>query len=292
MSRDGVRSGSEPEERPADGSGADRESRAGTAEADAARPTPNRPVAASDALLPPIVPMPEGGRGWLFSDPSSPCPFPAGMATSVQVEALRELRTRLLAKAAEAGLTYFTTLVVPLTDDAGGSFVARNLAATFTLQNAGSLLIDCNFRNPCQDEALRAHPESEGLFDFLARTNEEKGEIPVRPTVIPGLYLIPAGRCETTFAAQVDLLSSTSMKALLSKLRSTSCYVVLDAPPALRSPDARILSDLVDFVVIIVRSGRSTMLEIRKAAESFDRKKLAGIAFNEYAGRSRSGHAS
>jgi Mrp family chromosome partitioning ATPase len=209
------------------------------------------------------------------------------MATSAQIDAFRELRTRLMAKAAAANLSHFTTLVVPVSEDSGGSFVARNLAATFTLQGSGSLLIECNFRNPSQNEALRPQGEPEGLFDFLARTDTVPVGIPVRPTVIPGMYLIPAGPCETTFAGQVDVLSSAAMKELLSRLRDYPCYVVLDAPPVLGSPDARILSELADFVVLVVRSGQSTIQDIAKATEAFDRKKLAGVAFNAYAGGGR-----
>ena len=289
MSREPARPPSAPADDRAEAP--DARAEAGPADAEAA-PVSDEAVAASEALLPPFAPMSEGGRGWVFGDAASPCPLPAGMANSAQIDAFRELRTRLLARAAAAGLTHFTTIVVPLTEDAGGSFVARNLAATFTLQNAGSLLIECNFRNPSQNDALRAHTEDDGLFHFLARTDQDALRIPVRPTVIPGLYLIPAGRCETTFAAQVDVLSSGSMKALLSKLRGSPCFVVLDAPPALNSPDARILSDLADFVVLVVRSGQTTMQDINKAADSFDRKKLAGIAFNEYAGGTRSENAS
>jgi Mrp family chromosome partitioning ATPase len=182
------------------------------------------------------------------------------------------------------GLSQFTTLVAPVAEDAGGSFVARNLAATFTLQGRAALIIECNFRRPSQSEALRATSDSDGLFEFLARTDEERVALPIWPTVIPGLFLIPAGRCEATFAGQIDFLSSSSMKVLLSKVRDYPCNVVLDAPPAIGSPDARILAELADFVVLVVGAGRSTVQDIASAAERFDRKKLAGVAFNQYAG--------
>src|SRR5215204_3380651 len=69
-----------------------------------------------------------------------------GLATDEQLNAFRELRTRLMLMAAGEGRQHFTTIVVPVIGDAGGSFVARNLAASFTLQDHPALLIECNFR--------------------------------------------------------------------------------------------------------------------------------------------------
>src|SRR5207248_2233390 len=94
--------------------------------------------------------------------------LPVGMATAEQVDGFRELRTRLLTMAHAVGLNYFTTLVVPMTAGSGASFVARNLAAAFTLQDRQmAMLVDCNLRHPTQHVALGARIEDGGLFDFL-----------------------------------------------------------------------------------------------------------------------------
>ncbi len=228
----------------------------------------------------------ERGAG-LFGTPDAALPL--GMATSEQIEPFRELRTRLMLMATSKGLEHFTTIVVPLTEDSGGSFVARNLAAVFTLQKRHALLIDCNFRNATQHEALRSDAEIEGLFEFLGRAGQEPTGLPMWPTAIPGLHLIPAGRSETTFAgAHLEYLASSTMKQLMATLRAWPCHVVLDAPPVKGSPDARLLSDLADFVVLVVGQGRCTNHEIKQAAAVFDREKFAGVAFNQYAGASSS----
>lgn len=220
---------------------------------------------------------------------SADAALPKGMATSEQIEPFRELRTRLMLMATSRGLDHFTTLVVPLTEDSGGSFVARNLAAVFTLQKRHALLIDCNFKKATQHEVLRSDTEIEGLFEFLGRAGQAPSDLPMWPTAIPGLHLIPAGRCETTFAgAHVEYLGSNTMKQLMVTLRAWPCYVVLDAPPVKGSPDARLLSDLADFVVLVVGHGRCTSHEIKEAAAVFDSEKFAGVAFNEYAGASSS----
>src|SRR5262245_47904833 len=69
-----------------------------------------------------------------------------------QANAFRELRTCLLAL---GGAKNFVTLVVPVSDGCGGSFVARNLAAAFAFDDTKSaLLIDCDVRQPSQHSAF------------------------------------------------------------------------------------------------------------------------------------------
>jgi len=203
--------------------------------------------------------------------------LPAGMATTEQLDAFRELRTRLLAMADGVGLGYFSTLVVPLSPNSGASFVARNLAAAFTLQERFAVLVDCNIRHPTQHVALGARVEDGGLFDFLEQPHNNLERL-VRPTGVPGLHLIPSGRPPNS---PREYFSSSPMRALMAALRQEHCYVFLDGPPIKGSPDARILSDLVDFIVLVAGYGRDTTAAIAQAAAMFDRAKFAGVVFNE-----------
>ncbi len=218
----------------------------------------------------PTLPQ-ENGRSHLDDEP-------IGMATSEQLDAFRELRTRLLSIANGVGVTYFTTLIVPVSSGSGASFVSRNLAMAFTLQERRvSILIDCNLRNPTQHHALRMPPQSEGLFDFLERPHPAMDRL-VRPTSIPGLHLIPAGNPSLV---PREYFSSQAMRLLMSGLHQAPCYVFLDAPPAKGSPDARILSEVADFVILVVGYGLDVGEEIAKAAALFDPTKFAGVVFNE-----------
>jgi protein-tyrosine kinase len=203
---------------------------------------------------------------------------PVGMATGEQLDAFRELRTRLLSLASGVGLTHFTTLVVPASHGAGASFVARNLAAAFTLQERRvAILVDCNLRNPTQHLALQTPPDAEGLFDYLDRPHAALEGL-VQPTTIPGLHLIPAGQPSPV---PREYFSSQAMHLLMSGLHQAPCYVFLDAPPAKGSPDARILADLADFVILVVGYGLEVAEEIAKIAALFDPTKFAGVVFNE-----------
>ena len=57
-------------------------------------------------------------------------------------------------------------------------------------------------------------------------------------------------------------------------------YLFLDGPTIKGSPDARILADLADLVVLVAGYGKDTPNAIYDAAAKFDHSKLAGVVFN------------
>ena len=191
-------------------------------------------------------------------------------------DAFRELRTRLLGL---AGNRDFVTMVAPVTGRCGGSFVARNLAAAFAFDDTRSaMLVDCDARRPSQHSALGVDTPRGGLMDFLDDPAREAASI-VYETGLERVSLVPAGRVKEIVG---ECFSSTRMHLLVDTLRGADPFrhLVLDSPAVLGSPDARILSELVDFVVLVAGHGRTTMDAIEKAACSFKPEKLAGVVFN------------
>jgi Mrp family chromosome partitioning ATPase len=196
------------------------------------------------------------------------------------VDAFRDLRTRLLATSNEN----FVTLVAPVSDRCGASFVARNLALSVTFdQSKTALLIDCNLRRPSQHIAMKLDPQRGGLLDYL-EDPEAEVESMLYSTGIPRLKLIPAGQ-SSYGDAESEYFASFRMRLLLDSLRAsyTDRYIFLDSPPVLGSPDARMLSDLADVVVLVAGYGRNTPADIAAAAGEFDPRKFAGVVFNENA---------
>ena len=193
-----------------------------------------------------------------------------------QSDAFREIRTRLLGMADGQN---FVTLMVAVSPRSGSSFVARNLAAAFAFdETKTSLLIDCNLRYPGQHKALGVDPASGGLIDFLEAP--DRGIEPmIYQTGIPRMRLIPTGKARENGA---EYFSSAPMRTALDELRVRypDRYIFLDGPAIEGSPDARILSDLADFVVVVSGYGRDTPKAISQATASFDPGKLAGVVFN------------
>jgi Mrp family chromosome partitioning ATPase len=200
---------------------------------------------------------------------------PDGMATAAQLDGFRALRDRLMLTAADQRLVRFTTLVVPLVSGSGGSYVARNLAASFTFQDGGNaLLIDCNLVNPTQHIALRTSDEG-GLFSFL---DEPTVSFTPKPTGVPNLHLIPAGRPRSQYR---EYFSSNRMRSLMRVIRESGAFVFLDGPHTKGALDARILSELADLVVLVVGYGKGTPEDIAQAVAMFEPTKFAGVVFNE-----------
>lgn len=194
----------------------------------------------------------------------------------VQADAFRELRTRLLAQAGEHN---FVTLVAPVGRGCGGSFVARNLAAAFAFDDSKSaLLVDCDALHPSQHTALRVDTANGGLIDYLDGRQADLSGI-LYPTGVPRLQLLPGGSPREITG---EAFSSLRMRAMVDSLhgRYPDRYLILDGPPVLGSPDARILSELADQVVLVAGYGKVTAEQIDKAVASFAAEKLAGVVFN------------
>ena len=194
------------------------------------------------------------------------------------VDSFRELRTRLLAISNDN----FITLVAPVSDRCGGSFVARNLAVALTFdQTKSALLIDCNLRHPSQHVSMRIDASSGGLVNYLEDPDADVENM-LYDTGVPRLKLIPAGM-SLHGATETEYFSSFRMRLLLDSLRNnySDRYIFLDSPPALGAPDARMLSDLADVVVLVAGYGRNTPADIAAAAGNFDPGKFAGVVFNE-----------
>ncbi|MEN1972020.1 polysaccharide biosynthesis protein [Luteimonas sp. MJ204] len=195
----------------------------------------------------------------------------------VQADAFRDLRTRLLNL---RGNQSFITLVAPVAHNCGGSFVARNLALAFAFDEAKTaLLVDCDALHPSQHIALAAGSDNCGLMDYLGGSVDDLEDIQYS-TGIPRLQLIPNGSVREIAG---EYFTSARARTMIDSLRQAdpNRYIILDAPSALNSPDARILSDLADVVVLVTGYGKATLEAIEKAAANFDPAKLAGIVFND-----------
>ncbi|GAB3725714.1 hypothetical protein GCM10028862_00060 [Luteimonas pelagia] len=194
------------------------------------------------------------------------------------VDAFRELRTRLLATSSDN----FVTLVAPVGTGCGGSFVARNLAVALTFDPARSaVLVDCNLRQPTQHVALKVDDAHAGLCEYL-EDSEAAVETVVHDTALPRLKLIPAGRSRYR-GMETEHFASVRMRLLVDSLRAGHAdrYVFLDGPPVLGAPDARMLSELADVVVLVAGYGHHTPAHIAAAAGNFDPARFAGVVFNE-----------
>lgn len=191
------------------------------------------------------------------------------------VNHFRNLRTKLLEK---SGGNNFTLVVSGARAGSGSSFVALNLAAAFAFDEAKTaLIIDCNLREPALHSTLDIVPDS-GLTDFLDDPDYDIGRI-LYPTGIPRLRLIPAGSRRETPS---EFFTSFRMKQFLQAVRRRypDRFIVLDTAPITESPDARILTELCDYAMLVIPHAGMTADGIEQAAGAFNAEKFVGAVIN------------
>lgn len=188
-------------------------------------------------------------------------------------EAFRALRTAI--QLSSAGRPLQVILVTsPMAGD-GKSHISTNLAVAFTLQNKRVLLIDADLRKPVQAIQFGL-PRSPGLTEVLAGARSlEECVAPVDS--VPGLSVLVAG---TSPPNPSELLDSSRMDDLLTKVRHDYDLVIIDSPPALFVTDAVIIAGKVDGTVVTVRAKKTTkpaIVRVCKYLAQSDGRKLGFI---------------
>ncbi|MCA1625623.1 MAG: polysaccharide biosynthesis tyrosine autokinase [Acidobacteria bacterium] len=176
---------------------------------------------------------------------------------SPMAEAYRHLRTSLLFSS--AGKPPQTILVTSSQPAEGKTTTAINTAITLAQSGAEVVIIDCDLRRP----RLHNHfglENANGLTNYLS--GDRNTESLLKPfSHLPNLKIITSGPIPPNPA---ELLSSIEMKNLLQFLKGNFKHIVIDSPPAISFTDAAILSTLVDGVVLVALSGKSSIHLMRR----------------------------
>ena len=143
------------------------------------------------------------------------------------------------------------------------------------------LLIDGDLRRPRLHEIFGV-PNRWGLTDLLEGKTPPNGcEGMVFKTGFRNLYLLPSGSSTVNIAA---LLHSPRALAFLNRMREEFHTVIIDTPPMLHMPDARVLGRLADGVILVVRSAQ-TMRDAAVAANqrlTEDGTRVLGTILNQW----------
>lgn len=194
------------------------------------------------------------------------------------VQAFREIRTKILQKTLGRNCVIMVTSV---SGQSGSSFVALNLSVAFAFDAAKTaLLIDCNLRNPSSRKLLPdlQNKNLPGLTDYLENAQMDLAEI-IHRVGIERVRVIPSGQKREIPS---EYFTSHKMRQLMDSLqqRYPERFIILDAPPMTQSADTQILTELCDYVLVVVPYGRVTHSQIDACVKAIDSKKFLGIVFN------------
>ncbi len=129
----------------------------------------------------------------------------------------------------------------------GKTTMAINLAIALAMDRRKVVIVDGDLRRPSVHKHFKqaSHP---GLSDLL--TGNASCQDVLQTTEIPNLFLLPCGPVPPN---PVNLLGSSAFRETMEYLRGEFDHIVVDTPPTLSIPDSRVISSVVDAVILVLK---------------------------------------
>lgn len=158
----------------------------------------------------------------------------------------------------------------------GKTVTALNLAVV-SARDFGkkTLLIECDFRNPSILDYLELEVQ-EGLAEILLNGSSFQSSIITFGS--EQLSILPVRRSITNSSL---ILSSQCMKDLIMTLKERYDFIFMDSPPIISLPDMNIIENLIDGVILVVKSESTPRNTLQLAIRSLNTPRLVGIVLND-----------
>ena len=197
----------------------------------------------------------------------------AGM-DAVSLEQYRRLAAVLIETRSQRGIG--SLMITSALPREGKTLTATNLALTLSESYARRiLLIDADLRRPAVHEVFRL-PNATGLSDGLRANHSQLAIVQVTRM----LAVLPAGRPDANPMAG---LSSERMKNLIVEAKSRFDWVIVDSPPIGILPDAQLVSQFMDAVLLVIGAGTTPYAAVQRAIAEVGADRLIGTILNRVA---------
>jgi succinoglycan biosynthesis transport protein ExoP len=192
-------------------------------------------------------------------------------------EAIRKIRS-----AADLNGSVADNKVVGITStipDEGKSTIAAALALSIAQVGGRVILVDCDLRNPSLSRAITPNANV-GILEVLS------GKVALDEALNKEAYLsmtfLPVISKERV-ADSSELLSSSAIKRLFERLRSSYDYVIVDLPPLAPLADVRATTHFVDSYLLVVEWGRTSAAIVQHALSRAPRvyERVIGAVLNK-----------
>ena len=197
----------------------------------------------------PRIPISRGQSANVLLDATQP---------SYAGDAMRNLRTTLLGKSNKSKQTLMICSAV------SGEFkstYARMLSQQFASLGQRVLLLDCDLRRVSFQNEFGA-PDTGSLVDIL-QNNHPTDQIIERDEK-RGFDILPSNGGNMNAA---DLLAGASFQQMLEKLRTQYDVILIDTPPVLLFPDARIVAQHCNQVIVTVRAEKTRKQDVQQTLD-------------------------
>jgi capsular exopolysaccharide synthesis family protein len=145
-----------------------------------------------------------------------------------------------------------TILVTSPAPGDGKSTLASNLAIAMAQAGQKTLILDCDFRKPRQQDIFE-HDNKEGFTNIFAEN------IPIEKVIergpVNGLDILTRG---PEVPNPCEMLNSTAFVDILKKLSEKYDRIIIDSAPVTAVADSQILSAIADVTILVLRAEKST----------------------------------
>lgn len=164
-------------------------------------------------------------------------------------EAFRVIRTNIEFMMEQDGSTK-VIMLSSVNPNSGKTFVAMNLAASFSVNDKRVIVLDLDMRKASLSNYVNA--PKQGISSYLNGQIDNWKEIIVKNESYPNLDIIPVGTLPPNPA---ELLFKPQISQLLKILRDEYDVVIIDCPPIELVADASIIAKWTDMTIFVVRAG-------------------------------------
>lgn len=172
---------------------------------------------------------------------------------------------------ATAGKENKVVLVTSSSSGEGKTFFCINLAASLTLIGKKVALLELDLRMPSLSKQLGVPPGA-GISDYLVAPDKVSIEDIIRPhRTVPRLFIASSGSLPPNPA---ELMMSHNLAHLISELKVSFDYIIIDTAPIGKVADAYSLSSLIDSTIYIVRYNYTTKDQIDLIEDIYRNKKF------------------
>jgi len=195
----------------------------------------------------------------------------------LEAEAIRTMRTHIMARHVEDGRRGLAMCAA--TGDVGCTFMAANLAVSLAQIGVKTLLIDADMRAPAVQKFIEPTVATDGLIQSLTSPDLHPYDL-IHPGVLPNLSVLFAGGVAEN--AQ-ELLGSERFKDLIDRCLRDFEFTILDTPPINLCADARRISTVVGYGLIVAKRHITYFTDIGVLAAQLqeDGAKVVGTVLNE-----------
>ena len=161
----------------------------------------------------------------------------------------------------------------------GKSTVSLRLAMTFAESEKKTVLVDADMRRSVLMRRVRAEGDNTSVGLSHVLSGQKSVTEALYETNLKNLYVIPSGKFPTN---STELLGNSRFEELITALKKTFDYVIVDTPPLGSVVDAAVAAKRCDGSVLVISEGKDSrkmaksVLEQLKAANS----NFLGVAMN------------